>query len=50
MTVSYRTATVDGIKIFYREAGLAAAPARAISRSQPMSTRLLPSFADFLAA
>ena len=50
MTVAYRHAVVDGIKIFYREAGRADAPALLLLHGFPTSSHmfrdLMPLLAD----
>jgi pimeloyl-ACP methyl ester carboxylesterase len=50
MTVTYRHAVVDGIKIFYREAGRADAPALLLLHGFPTSSHmfrdLMPLLAD----
>ena len=48
--IRYHTADVDGLKIFYREAGRAAAPdvvaAARLSDQQPHVSNLIPLLAD----
>ena len=48
--VRYRTANVDGLKVFYREAGAASAPAVLLLHGFPTSSHmfrnLIPALAD----
>ena len=47
-TVYYRTATVDGLKIFYREAGPASAPVILLLHGFPSSSRMFDSILPVL--
>ena len=48
-TISYRTANVDGLKIFYREAGRADAPALLLLHGFPTSSHMFRNLIPLLA-